>query len=60
MAKTKTQPDAPAGETPAAAQPVSSAPGDKDTLTVIKEWVRREILLAANGASEAEREAMNP
>lgn len=26
----------------------------------MKAWVRREIALAANGASEAEREVLNP
>ena len=58
--KTKPAPDAPVGEAYEPAKRASTAPGDKDSLTVIKEWVRREIMLAANGASEAEREFMNP
>lgn len=45
MAKTKTD-DAPAEE--------------RMTDAELKSWVRRELHLAANGVSEAEREVANP
>lgn len=59
MAKSNTQPDhaRPIGESHADKAEPKTAPFDEAAL---KAWVRREMHLASNGASPAEREMLNP
>ncbi len=42
------------------AKPIPSTQDFADMLAEIRAWARREIHLLANGASEEERETMNP